>query len=177
MTYQPYPTGSGSNEPAVLAERGPKPPTLRNAVGLMWAGAGLAVIGVITALIFSSKIKSAATKAAIKANATRRSEGKTILTTAQIHSLASSAVVVAVIVGIIALLLWAWMAWANNRGSGWARIVATVFFGLNTILLILELGRTSVILIFVALGWLVGLAALVMLWLRSTSAYIRPPAR
>ncbi len=36
MTYQPFPTGSGSNEVAGSAIRPPKPPALRNAVRLMW---------------------------------------------------------------------------------------------------------------------------------------------
>ena len=40
------------------------------------------------------------------------------------------------------------MAWANNKGRSWARIVATVLFALNTIWLIFEVGRASVSLIF-----------------------------
>ena len=177
MTYQPYPTGSGSNEAAGNAGRPPKPSALRNAVRLMWAGAALAVISVITTLAFSSKVKSAVTKAAIKANATRRSDGKTVLTTSQIHSLANITIAFLVVVGIIAVLLWAWMAWANNKGSSWARIVGTVLFALNTISLLLEARRASITVIFIALGWLAGLAAVVLLWRKETTAYIAPPAR
>ncbi len=164
MTYQPYPTGSGSNEAAGTAGRSPQPPALRNAVRLMWAGAALAVVGAITTLAFSGTIRSAVTKAAVKANATRRSGGKAVLTTSQIHSLASFTVIFLVVAGIIAVVLWAWMAWANNKGRGWARIVATVLFGLNTILLILDAGRAGITIIPVALAWLVGLAAIVLLW-------------
>ncbi len=69
MTFQPYPTGSGSNDVAGPALRPPQPPALRNAVRLMLVGAGLALIGVIISLAFSSKIKSTITTAAIKANA------------------------------------------------------------------------------------------------------------
>jgi len=177
MTYQPYPTGSGSNQLASTAERPPQPPSLRNAVRLMWAGAALALIGVIITLAFSSKIKSAVTKAAIKANATRSSQGKTVLTTSQIHSLASATVVVLAVAGIIGVPLWVWMAWANNKGRGWARVVATVLFGLNTISLIFEVGRASVTIIAVALGWLIGLAAVVLLWRKDTTAYIKPQVR
>ncbi|HEX3491809.1 MAG TPA: hypothetical protein VHU92_20860 [Streptosporangiaceae bacterium] len=177
MTFQPYPTGSGSNEMASSGQRPPQPQSLRNAVRLMWVGAALALIGVIVTLAFSSKIKSAVTKAAVKANATRRSEGKSVLTASQIHSVANATVILLAIVGIIALLLWVWMAWANNKGSNWARIVATVLFGLNTISLLLEVGRASITIIVVAIGWLVGLGAIVFLWRKETTAYVRPQVR
>jgi hypothetical protein len=174
MTYQPYPTGSGSNETAAMTERPAQPPALRNAVRLMWVGSALALVSVIVTLAFSSKIKSSVTKTAIKANATRRSDGKAVLTTSQIHTLASATIIVVAVAGIIAVLLWAWMAWANNKGSSWARIVATVLFALNTISVIVEAGRASIAIIFVALGWLVGLAAVVLLWRKATTAYLRP---
>jgi hypothetical protein len=177
MTYQPYPTGSGSNEGAALGGRPPKPPTLTNAVRLMWVGAALALISVIVTVAFSSKIKSAVTKAAVKANVTRRGDGKAVLTASQIHTLASVTFVLVIVIAIIALLLWAWMAWANNKGSSWARIVATILFGLNTISLILEAGRASITIIFVILGWLVGLVAIVLLWRKSTTAYINSPVQ
>jgi hypothetical protein len=174
MTYQPYPTGGGSNEMAGTTERPPQPPALRNAVRLMWLGAALALISVIVTLAFSSKIKSSVSKAAIKANTTRRSDGKAVLTASQIHTLASVTVIGVAVVGIIAVLLWAWMAWANNKGRNWARVVATVLFGLNTISLVIEAGRASIAIIFVVLGWLVGLAAVVLLWRKATTAYVRP---
>jgi H+/Cl- antiporter ClcA len=174
MTFQPYPTGSGSNQMPGPVQRPPQPASLRNAVRLMWAGAALALIGVIITLAFSSKIRSAVNKAAVKANATRRGEGKSVLTASQIHSLASVTIVLLAVVGIIAVLLWVWMAWANNRGSSWARIVATVLFGLNTISFFLEVGRASITIIAIAVGWLIGLVAIVLLWRKETSAYIKP---
>src|SRR5580704_19771591 len=101
MTFQPYPTGSGSNDVAGPALRPPQPPALRNAVRLMLVGAGLALIGVIISLAFSSKIKSTITTAAIKANRTRRSQGKSLLTASQIHSLANITLIFLIVVGII----------------------------------------------------------------------------
>ena len=174
MTYQPYPTGSGSNELAPPAARSSQPPALRNAVRLMLVGAALALIGVIVSAAFSSKIRSTITKAAIKANATRRSQGKSVLTAAQIHTLGNVTLVFLVVIGIIGVLLWLWMAWANNKGSSWARIVATVLFGLNTISLFLDVGRASIAIIPVAVGWLIGLVAIVLLWRKETTAYIKP---
>jgi hypothetical protein len=171
MTYQPYPTGGGANQMGT-AERPPQPPTLRNAVRLMLAGAALALIGVIVTLAFSGKIKTAVTNAAVTANRTAASQHKAQLTIAQIHSLANATIGVLAFFGVIGVLLWLWMAWANNRGSSWARIVATVLFVLDTIALVLEVGRASVSIIVVALGWLIGLAAIVLLWNRQTTQYI-----
>jgi hypothetical protein len=174
MTFQPYPTGNGGSEVASVAGRPPQPPALRNAVRLMWAGAAIALISVVLTLILSSKVRSAVTKAAVKANVTKRSDGKTVLTTSQIHSLASLTVVFLVVVGVIAVVLWAWMAWANNKGRSWARIVATVLFGLNTISLLLDVSRAGITIIPVVLGWLIGLVAVVLLWRKETTAHIKP---
>jgi hypothetical protein len=171
MSYQPYPTGGGANQTG-MAERPPQPPTLRNAVRLMLAGAAFALIGVIVTLAFSGRIRTAVTNAAITSNNRAKSQGKTSLTAAQIHSLANATVGVLVFVGIIGVLLWLWMAWANNRGSSWARIVASVLFALNTIAFVLEVGRASVSIIVIAIGWLVGLGAIILLWNRQTTQYI-----
>jgi len=168
MTYQPYPTGGGGANQAGMAERGPQPSTLRNAVRLIWAGGALSLIGVIITLSFSSRIKTAVINAANKSNRTATHK----LTAAQIHSLGNATVLLLAVFGVIGVLLWVWMAWANNRGRPWARIVATVLFGLNTIAVVLELGRASVSLITVALGWLIGLGAIVLLWNRQTTQYI-----
>ncbi len=172
MTYQPYPTGSGLGNDMPAAQRPPQPSTLINAVRLMWAGAGLALLDAILVLAFSGKIKSAVTKAAIKANATAVSRGRVPLTTAQIHSLANLVIVLFLVEQVVAILLWLWMAWANNRGRGWARIVASVLFGLSTISLIFSVGRASITVILLVISWLVGLIAMVFLWRKETSAYI-----
>jgi hypothetical protein len=171
MTYQPYPTGGGPNQMGT-AERPPQPSSLRYAVRLMLAGAALALIGVIVSLAFSGKIKTAVINAAVKGNTTLAHEGKAQLTTAQIHSLANGFVGLLVAGGVVGILLWLWMAWANNRGSNWARIVATVLFVLDTIAVFLEAGRASVSLIVIALGWLIGLGAVILLWNRQTTQYI-----
>jgi hypothetical protein len=172
MTYQAYPTGGAGNQ-MPSADRPSQPASLRNAVRLMWGGAGLALLGTIISLTFSGKIRTAATNAAIKANATARSRGKTVLTTAQIHTLANATVAIFIVLGIVGVLLWVWMAWANNRGRSWARIVATVLFVLYTISFVLSISRASVSLIFIALEWLAGVGAIVLLWRRDTTEFMR----
>jgi len=44
------------------------------------------------------------------------------------------------IAGAVALAgLWLWMAWKNKQGRPWARVVSTVFFGVFTAYLALDL--------------------------------------
>jgi hypothetical protein len=69
--------------------------------------------------------------------------------------------------------LWVWMAWANRRGRFWARIVATVLFGLDTLRLIVPVRQLNltVNLVVEILIWLVGLSAIILIWSRDSSAY------
>ncbi len=165
MTYQPYPTGGGSN---IVQQQGPQPQSVRTAVILMYVGAGLSAVSLIATLALSHRIKNAVGKALRNA---RIRTGKP-LTLAQIHTAENLYLAFAIAVLVIAVLLWVWMAWANGRGKGWARVLASVFFGLNTILLIFSGARTSTTLVFTGIEWLVGLAALIFLWRRDTTEYI-----
>jgi hypothetical protein len=166
MTYQPYPSGRGVGNQVATAEPPPQPPSLRNAVRLMWAGAGLALLGTILTLADLSKLKTEVF------NVTRRNNsGKSGYTLAQLHTVANITVGALVVIGIISVLLWAWMAWANNRARGWARNAASVLFGLLTIEILLSLSR-GVSIVFILLEWLLGVVAVVLLWRRETTAYI-----
>jgi len=178
MSYQPYPTG-GDYQPypaggSQMAQQPPQPSSVRTAVWLMYAGAALGVISVILVLALGSHIKSAIDKALIKNNATLSSEGKKTLSLSTIHNIASAYVLIIVIVLLISVALWVWMAWANGRGRPWARIVASVLFGLNTIFLLFGISRAGTSTLFTGIGWLIGLVAIIMLWRRDSSAYFKP---
>lgn len=172
MTYQPYPGGGGSNQPypagggSNLAERPPQPQSVRIAVILMYAGAALSAISLILIVALSGRIKSAIGTAVRKVKTTKP------LTLSQIHSIENFYLVAIIVVLLIAIGLWLWMAWANGRGKGWARIVSSVFFGFNTLWLVVSVGRTGGPAIFVGIGWLIGLAALIFLWRPDTTQYI-----
>ena len=177
MSYQPYPTG-GSYQPYPgggnqMAQRGPQPSSIRTAVLFMYAGAAISALSLILLLAFSGKIKNAINKALVKANNKLISQGKTPLTASQMHSTETTLIIVIAVVLLIGVGLWLWMAWANGRGRGWARIVATVLFALNTIYLLLSVSRASVSIVFVGLGWLCGLGAIIFLWNKNSTAYIK----
>jgi hypothetical protein len=181
MSYQPYPSGggyqpypAGGNQPG---QQPPQPTSVRNAVWLMYGGAALSALSAILILALSSSIKNAVGKALRSANQTAISQGKKPLTATQIHSVENVTVVVLVVILLIGVGLWVWMAWANGRGRNWARIFATVLFALNTIYLVLSVRRAGVSVIFVGLGWLLGLGAIVLLWRRESSEYFQPGGR
>jgi hypothetical protein len=175
VSCQPYPGGGGIAGRRTSGDQDlPMPPSLRRAVRLMWAGAGLALLGTIVTLVLSGRIKTEVFNAARKNDAIARRSGRTGYTIPQLHTVASVTFAALVAAGIISILLWVWMAWANNRGSGWARIIASVLFALITVEVVLARSRSSVSFLFILLEWVIGLVAIVLLWQRDTTAYIGP---
>jgi hypothetical protein len=160
--YQPYPGGGA--DPTGLTPRPPIPPSVINAVRLMYVGAGLAALGLILEFVSLSALKTAIRNAS------------PTLTNSQVNTATAVAVGIAVVVGLIGIGLWIWMALANKAGHNWARITATVFFGLDTLFLLLSLARATVATGLIAgiVTWLVGLGAIVLLWRRESSAYFQP---
>ena len=76
-------------------------------------------------------------------------------------------------ISAIGIGLWLLMAWANKAGRTWARIVASVLFGLNTLFLLLGLARAhvSASIAFSLVVWLVGLGTIMLLWRKDSSEY------
>jgi hypothetical protein len=158
--YQPYPSSGHTVE----AERPPAPATVLNAVKLMYTGAAVSTVSLIVSLVSISGTKSAIRKA------------RPTLTTAQVNQLNTFIITLAIISGLVGIALWLWMARANSQGRNWARIVSTVLFGLATLDLfgVISQPKTILGLIFPVLTWIVGLAAVVLLWRRASAAYFRP---
>ena len=91
--------------------------------------------------------------------------------------------------GLVVIALWLWMARANGQGRNWARILSTVLFGLATLQLIKLISdlrqpvshagfgvtvlNYSVTALFAA-AWLVGTAAVWLLWRPASSAFFKP---
>jgi hypothetical protein len=159
--YPTYPTGGAPNQ---VQGRPPRPQSVSTAVTLMYVSAGLTVLGIILGFVALGSLKSAIIKA-----------GPT-LTTTQVHAAETVAIAFAVIIGAIEVGLWLWMAWANGAGKNWARVVASVFFGIDTVLLLIGFARPHASLgsLFSILGWLIGLAIIVLLWRKESSAYFNP---
>ena len=155
--YQSYPAG----DPAWTAPSAQVPPSLRNAVRLMYAGAVLEVIALIVALLTISSLKTAILRQYPTYTAT------------QLHNAQVVSTVTLAVGAVITIGLWLWMAWANGRGRRWARIVSAVFFGINTLDLAISFARVhaTATVIIAVLIWLVGLAAIVLLFRKDSSAF------
>jgi hypothetical protein len=92
-------------------------------------------------------------------------------------------ITVAAVFGLVVIALWLWMAWATGQGRNWARILSTVLFCLATLQLrgvfgasVSHVGVGLIVLglIVPVLGWLVGLAAVWLLWRPASSAFFKP---
>jgi hypothetical protein len=162
--YEPYPSSTG--EPAG-PQRPSAPDSVQTAVKLMYAGAALSLVELIVGLITIGSVRSAIRKAFPH------------YTASQLHAAEVTSVAVGVVVGLISIGLWVWMARANGAGHNYARITGTVFFGLNTLFLLLSLARphASLGFIFNILVWLVGLGAVIMLWRKESGPYFKPAAQ
>jgi hypothetical protein len=156
--YQPHPEG-GQMPPDPTRPDPPRP--VRTAVLLMYTGAALSAISLIVTVLSLHAIERVIRNAS------------STLTAQQVHNDAIVAVTIAVVESLIAIGLWLLMAWGNKNGQSWARIVATVLFGLNTLFLLLSFVRATVSasLAFSVLVWLIGLGAIILLWRKESSQY------
>ena len=87
---------------------------------------------------------------------------------------------------LVPIAVWLWMARACGRGRNWARIVSTVLFAAATLNLTSAFNwlppGVHLTLVPMAYGptlpvlyWLIGLAAVWLLWRPSSRAFFRPP--
>jgi hypothetical protein len=171
--YQPYP--GGDQPPAQSAEFGapvrpPIPQSVTRAVQVMYLGAVASLVGVIIELLTRHSLRTY-----ISDHATRN--GKR-LTAVQVADTYHAELVVLVVVGLIAVALWIWMAQMNQRGRNWARITSTVFFALATLSAIGGLaGGTlsggSINRFYGLLVWVIGGVAIILLWRPSSTEYFK----
>jgi hypothetical protein len=74
------------------------------------------------------------------------------------------------------------MAQMNKAGRNWARILSTVFFGIETIELVLGSavpggGGGGAARFYGILVWLIGLVAVIFLWQRQSTEYFKGAPR
>jgi hypothetical protein len=178
---QPYPSSGRPAEPL----RPPAPAPVRSAVKLMYAGAAVTTVTLIISLALIPGVKAALRKA---------NPG---LTAAQVSDV-NALITLAMVFGVAVIALWLWMARANGQGRNWARVLSTVLFGLATLDLtrgpqypggylahfviggqvysVIHAGFGAMVLglIVPVLIWLVGLAAVWLLWRPAASAFFKP---
>jgi hypothetical protein len=155
--YQPYPS---AGQPPVR----PDPPeSVLTAVKLMYAGAVVSAASLVVGLATIGSLRTDLRNAYPK------------VTTSQLHTIEVATVVFIVFFGLVGIGLWVWMALANKRGGNWARITATVFFGLNTLSLVAGFARPEPVAsrLVGLLIWLIGLGAIILLWRAESTAFFQ----
>jgi hypothetical protein len=181
--YQPYSSSGQLTEPP----RPPAPAPVLTAVKLMYADAAISIVTTITELALIPAIKAALRTA------------NPSLTAAQLRPV-NVLLTLEIVLGLVAVALWLWMARANGHGRNWARILSTVLVGLATLQVISVagakyrgvylahftvgghvylvihsvFGATVLGVIVPVLTWLIGLAAVWLLWRPASSAFFRP---
>ena len=178
--YQPYPGGDQPpqqpgqpgqlGQPAAPVPR-PVPQSVARAVQVMYVGALASLVGIILELLTRHSLRTfIANHATSKGNR---------LTATQVVDTYHTELVVLVVVGLIGVGLWIWMAQMNKRGRNWARITSTVFFAIETISVLTavsgagQLAGVGAGRFFGILVWLIGLGAIVLLWQGQSSDYFK----
>jgi serine/threonine kinase PknH len=154
---QPYQVGRGP-----LA---PLPGTMRNAIGLMYAGAAYTLVYAFGVIIVASAIISKY-PAATAASSGRLSVGGVVALT--------------VVLSLIEVALWLGIARACRNGRSGARVAGTVLFGLHTLGFLGVLANShpgiGLTKLLTTLSWLIACGAVVFLWQRPSSAFFAATA-
>ena len=171
--YQAFP--DGSQPPAQYGESTPSvPQSVDNAVRFMYMGAAASLIGIVIDL---------ATVGPLRDNLVALNSHGAKLTSTQVTDSQHVAIGALIIAGLIGIAAWIWMAQSNQAGKSWARIVATLLFGIDTLSLIADingasaLSGTAATRVYGIIIWLIGLAAIILLWRRTSSDYFRGSPR
>jgi hypothetical protein len=102
------------------------------------------------------------------------------LTTAQVNSAEHVEIGLFIAGGLIGAALWLWMAQSCRAGKNWARVVSTVFFGIDTLSVLISTTVTQgggLSRVYGLVIWVIGLIAIILLWQRASSAYFRSAPR
>ncbi|MBM6403155.1 hypothetical protein JQN72_02690 [Phycicoccus sp. CSK15P-2] len=142
-----------------------RPPAMDRAVLLMRVGAVLSFLSLGTVFFLGDEIRETARQSV-------ESSGET-LDPSLMDALVAVGIVVGVVFGLLGVALWLFMAWANGAGKPWARVVASVLYGLSVLSFLSGLLQPAPILsralsvLTVALGGYI----VYLLWQRESSQF------
>ena len=169
--YQPHPPAGqpvGPRRPAA-------PAPVRTAIRLMYAGAVVSAAELMTGLALIIIDIQVAARGQFLGHSLTAPQARPLI------------IAVWIVFGLAVVALWLWMVRENGQGRNWARILSTVLFGLAALQLrgaftqpvshagfgVTVLYYGSIVL-FVA-AWLVGAAAVWLLWHPASRAFFKPP--
>jgi hypothetical protein len=162
--YQRFPGDAA--QPGQPSAPASAPQSVLRAVKVMYVGLAVSLIGIIVDMTTLSSTRSAILKRNPSYTATQLNNAEHL----QIGLFIAG--------GLIGAALWLWMAQSCRAGKSWARVTSTVFFGIDTLSVVIgtaavQGGGLSRIYGYVV--WAIGLVAIILLWQRSSSDYFRGP--
>ena len=164
--YQRFPGDSAqSHEPSPPARA---PRSVLRAVQVMYAGLAASLLGIVIDMT---------TLSATRSEILKRNPG---YTATQLSNAEHVEIGIFIAGGLIGAALWLWMAQSCRAGKGWARVVSTVFFGIDTLSVLVGAAGVQgggLSRIYGILVWVIGLIAIILLWQRSSSDYFRAAPR
>jgi hypothetical protein len=96
------------------------------------------------------------------------------------HTSLAGVVAAVILLSLIEIAVWLWIARACQNGRSWARVTGTVLFGIHTLsaLAVLSndhpgIGRARLLTV---ISWLIACGAVVFLWQRPSNAFFRARA-
>jgi len=171
------PAKPGRTGPADLAGPPAPPAPVQRAVRLMQAGAVVSTLSLIFTVIGSFSLKHNM----MTANAQKLADHQ--VTASQISSTATGLIVYTIIIGLVSIGLWLWMARMNEAGRRWARITASAFFALWSLYTysvrgelhggVTVTGTLVVSLILILALWVIGAVTVFYLWRPASTAYFK----
>ena len=160
--YQQFPGGVQAPESSPANA----PQSVLRAVRVMYVGLAASLLGIVVDMTTLSSTRSVI----LSRNPT--------FTTAQVNTAEHLEIGLFIASGLIGAALWLWMAQKCRAGRGWARVVSTVFFGIETLSLVIGTAAAQgggLTRIYGLVVWVIGLIAVVLLWRRSSSDYFSAP--
>jgi Protein kinase domain len=140
----------------------PAPPSVMNAVRLMYAGAAFTALEAFGVIVVAAALI--------------KKHSATIATSGHTTSL-GGVVAVTIFFSLIEIGLWLGIAQACRNGRNWARVTGTVLFGLHTLGFLgvitnahSGLGLTKLL---TTIGWLIACGAVVFLWQRPSGEFFK----
>lgn len=160
--YQQFPGGVQAPE----SSSANAPQSVLRAVRVMYVGLAASLLGIVVDMTTLSSTRTEI----LSRNPT--------FTTAQVNTAEHLEIGIFIASGLIGAALWLWMAQKCRAGRGWARVVSTVFFGIETLSLVIGTAAAQgggLTRIYGLVVWVIGLIAVVLLWRRSSSDYFSAP--
>jgi hypothetical protein len=169
MSYQSSFDWTAWDLSSLIAKNKP-PPSVRIAVRFMYTGAVVeALVAILGLAIYFRVWRGVVSVSALQ------------LTPGQLRLAEATGAAVGVVVALARIGMWLWMASKSKAGRSWARVLSTVFFGIDSLALVTGIGRPVPgghwQLLFPAAVWLVGLCAVALLWRGESSEFFTARSR